>query len=159
MLLERIHSSTNNDGGGGGWQSLHFWLGLLLSQRLGRDIGSGFFNEKLNALSYVLMAWRTQMIYFPPYYNGQLLYRMIWSTFINNPIILLLLHVSIVKAMLWIWIRIGSGLKWGQQILQTLLVGIRILILTWSRIHERTISMRFLGFLRVLRLEVSVWIS
>ncbi len=33
-------------------------------------------------------------------------------------------------------------------------------ILTCSRIHERTISLRFLGIiLRVLRLEVSVWIS
>jgi hypothetical protein len=29
-----------------------------------------------------------------------------------------------------------------------------------SRIHERTVSLRFLGIiLRVLRLEVSVWIS
>jgi hypothetical protein len=33
-------------------------------------------------------------------------------------------------------------------------------ILYCSRIHERTISLRFLGIiLRVLRIEVSVWIS
>jgi hypothetical protein len=37
-------------------------------------------------------------------------------------------------------------------------MGTFFIVLSWSRIHERTISLRFLGIIfRILRLEVSVY--